>query len=181
MDYHELLTNKAGILAKKAAAEEEVIKDRLVKVTDKIKQGEMINAEAIIQRGMYASEHGNYIEQVVEEKRNIEYHFNLPVVYKAFEREKNSTKLKDQIDTYKVEDLVKRREDKQESARNKQEEVSRDHKDRIRYLQKKDRERDKLVAELKQALNEDNQQFRDINALKKKEQVENQTRSKNFH
>ena len=65
--------------------------------------------------------------------------------------------MKEQIDKYKVEDLVKRRDEKQESARQRNKENYQDFKDKIRYLQKKDADRNRLLAELKAAHHEDNQ------------------------
>ena len=49
------------------------------------------------------------------------------------------------------------------------------------YLRDKDDQRSKLIAEIKEALREDIDQKKEISLLKKKDQMENYERGKNFH
>lgn len=49
------------------------------------------------------------------------------------------------------------------------------------YLRNKDKQKGKLITEIKEALKEDIDQKKEISLLKKKDQMENYERGKNFH
>ena len=54
-------------------------------------------------------------------------------------------------------------------------------KEKYSYLTEKNIQRGKLVTEVKLALKEDVDQKKEISLLKKKDQIENYERGKNFH
>ena len=56
-----------------------------------------------------------------------------------------------------------------------------DHREKIDYLKEKDVQRNEIVSEIKTALWEDIEQKKEISLLKKKDQMENYERGKNFH
>ena len=60
-------------------------------------------------------------------------------------------------------------------------ETFKNEKEKRRYLQEKNLQRNKLIQEIKEALYEDIEQKKEISMLKKRDQLENYERGKNFH
>ena len=54
-------------------------------------------------------------------------------------------------------------------------------KEKFKYLKDKDKQKGKLITEIKEAMKEDTDQKKEISLLKKKDQMENYERGKNFH
>jgi predicted DNA-binding protein len=59
--------------------------------------------------------------------------------------------------------------------------LKQENKQRFDYLKDKDQQRQNLIYEIKDAIQEDIEQKKEISLLKKKDQVENLERGKNFH
>ena len=114
-------------------------------------------------------------------QQQIEYHFDLPSVYKGFERVKGSVKLKEKHLEDRKEIVEKRRVDHAEKAAERLKNIQAEKQDMYKQLRAKDNLRGKLIDEIKSALREDTDQKKEISILKKKDQIENYERGKNFH
>lgn len=73
------------------------------------------------------------------------------------------------------------RDEKVEKAKGANEVLKGELAEKATYLRQKDRQRGKLITEIKEALKEDIDQKKEISLLKKKDQMENYERGKNFH
>ena len=114
-------------------------------------------------------------------QKQIEYHFDLPSVYNGFVRVKRSEKLKEKHLEDRKEIVEKRRVDHAVKAAEKLKNIQADKQDMYKQLRAKDNLRGKLIDEIKSALREDTDQKKEISILKKKDQIENYERGKNFH
>ena len=74
-----------------------------------------------------------------------------------------------------------KRNEKFNIVKTNQTNVNNEFKEKYSYLQEKDETRSKLVNEIKEAFHEDIEQRKEISFLKKKDQMENFERGKNFH
>ena len=81
----------------------------------------------------------------------------------------------------KVEDLQAKREEKAEKAQTRVKDIRAEAREKYSYLSEKNVQRGKLVTEVKLALQEDVDQKKEISLLKKKDQIENYERGRNFH
>ena len=81
----------------------------------------------------------------------------------------------------RIRKLREQREGKKHIAENALNAGKVDEKEKITYLREKDHQRNKIVSEIKEALWEDIEQKKEISLLKKKDQMENWERGKNFH
>jgi hypothetical protein len=111
----------------------------------------------------------------------IEYHFDLQGVAKGFRKVMDSSKRKTAEDKRRVERVKELRDEKVAKARGANEILKGDLAEKATYLRQKDRQRGKLITEIKEALKEDIDQKKEISLLKKKDQMENYERGKNFH
>ena len=143
--------------------------------------GQSIFEQEREKKAKVAQDHNDYQQSVFSTQKQIEYHFDLPSVYKGFERVKQSDKLKDTHLKNRKEDVKTRREDHAEKAADRLRNIQADEKDMYKQLREKDNLRGKLIDEIKSALKEDTDQKKEISILKKKDQIENYERGKNFH
>lgn len=74
-----------------------------------------------------------------------------------------------------------KREERAEKAMTRVKDMRLEAKEKYSYLTEKNIQRGKLVTEVKLALKEDVDQKKEISLLKKKDQIENYERGKNFH
>ena len=80
-----------------------------------------------------------------------------------------------------VTELTRKRDEKFVSVKNNHQALRLEAKEKYKYLQEKDNQRTQLIHEIKEALQEDIDQKKEISLLKKKDQIENYERGKNFH
>lgn len=113
--------------------------------------------------------------------KSVEFHFNLDSVATSFKRIQNSEKLKKVLEKNKIDEAKAKRDEKRVAAEMALQSHKSDLKEKTSYLKNKDKQKGKLITEIKEALKEDIDQKKEISLLKKKDQMENFERGKNFH
>lgn len=81
----------------------------------------------------------------------------------------------------KIDEAKAKRDEKRVAAEMALQSHKSDLKEKTSYLKNKDKQKGKLITEIKEALKEDIDQKKEISLLKKKDQMENFERGKNFH
>lgn len=77
--------------------------------------------------------------------------------------------------------MIEKRDEKFTKTETNNKNSKMESREKVQYLIKKDVQRGKLITEIKEALKEDIDQKKEISLLKKKDQMENFERGKNFH
>uniref|UniRef100_A0A7S3CKU3 Uncharacterized protein n=1 Tax=Strombidium rassoulzadegani TaxID=1082188 RepID=A0A7S3CKU3_9SPIT len=149
----------------------------------KIRQGMDINSVVMHQRVQIAREHVQHAESVHQSHKQAELSNQLEKAQKGFERVLRSEKNKKELDKMVLDQIRLRRlkyEEKVQQAKLNLQDVKRAEQEKYQYLQQKNNQRAKLINEIKEALREDIEQKKEIYFLKKKDQLENYERGKNF-
>lgn len=95
------------------------------------------------------------MEQAHNAAKSVEFHFNLDSVGKSFKRIQKSEKLKKDIEKNRIEDLKAKRDEKIAAAEKNLHSNKQDLKEKTTYLKNKDKQKGKLITEIKEALKED--------------------------
>lgn len=92
-----------------------------------------------------------------------------------------SEKLKKELEKNRLEEYKAKRDEKRAAAELNIQHKKQELREKTNYLKSKDKQKGKLITEIKEALKEDIDQKKEISLLKKKDQMENFERGKNFH
>ena len=125
--------------------------------------------------------HLQQVEQAQAAAKSVEFHFNIDSVGKSFKRIQKSEKLKKDQEKHKIDELKEKRDAKKAAAEINIQHKKQELREKTNYLKNKDKQKGKLITEIKEALKEDIDQKKEISLLKKKDQMENFERGKNFH
>jgi len=135
-----------------------------------------------------AARHIRHAEEILSRKKFDITQIQMPKPAKSEKGEgakKNKkldpAKIKREREKEMIQRIKEKRDQRFEIAKVNAQSLKQDANEKYRYLQQKDNQRSKLIHEIKEALQEDVDQKKEISLLKKKDQVENYERGKNFH
>ena len=151
------------------------------KVEKKIKMGADLNVKNLEEIRKIARDHNNHVKEAKDNYSSVEYHFDLAAAYKGFKRLEKSEKTRGKRLEERSKLLQENRELKHEQAKDRLKILRSDHKEHFDHLMARQHQMNSLIKEVKEAFKEEVDQKKEISLLKKKDQIENYERGKNFH
>jgi hypothetical protein len=128
-----------------------------------------------------ARDHNTKVKETHESHQAVEYHFDLAAAYKGFTRLRASEKARQKSLQQTSEQLMQKRAEKHAMAQDRLKNLKLDHKERFNHLMERQEQMGNLMKEVREAYREEVDQKKEISLLKKKDQIENYERGKNFH
>ena len=181
LENYAMSQSKQGKDAIQKRKEQEEIEQKLKGINDKTKHGTDLYQQFNTEKQKLAEKTIKQVEEVNSRMNQVEYHFDLEKMHQGFKRIQKSEKLKKDTLKARVDEIRSNREQKMTQALTNHRNLKMQAKDKYNYLQDKDQQRSQLIQEIKEALQEDVEQKKEISLLKKKDQLENLERGKNFH
>ena len=112
---------------------------------------------------------------------SMEHHLrDIESIHKDFKRIEKSGKVVARKQKERVEDMRERLNEKLQSAKEKYQAARVEAREKTSHLLDKDKKREELIREVKDAFQEEVNQKKEISLLKKRDQQENYERGKNF-
>jgi len=102
-------------------------------------------------------------------------------MHKTLKRIQNCEKLKKDLEKKAAEERKTKRDERWAVVMENNKSLRHDNKDTLNYLKEKEQKMNNLISEIKAAIHEDIEQKKEITLLKKKDQMENLERGKNFN
>jgi len=113
--------------------------------------------------------------------KEVEFKGDLNNIHKTFKRIQNCDKLKRDLEKKAAEERNIKRDERWAVVKENHKSIRMDNRDTYKYLKEKDEKMNNLIHEIKAAIQEDIDQKKEIALLKKKDQMENLERGKNFN
>lgn len=177
----EIKKNRNSRLHQQKLKHEEDMEKLYHDINEKVTRGTEIHNQINQTKAMQAKEIAEQARRVAEQQKQIEFHGDLEKLTKAFENVKKCDKTKSAQLKAMIDQNVSKRNEWIQRTNERKNELRMQYKEQQESLRDKDKYRKNLINEIKEAIQEDIEQKKEISLLKKKDQIENLERGKNFH